>query len=288
VTSHIVMIDGAIVPPELAHVSVYDRGFLFGDGVFEVLRTYRGAPFAIDEHIARLRRSAEKVLIALPVDEPALRNEITSAVRASDNEESYVRVVLTRGTGPLSLDPDTAIRPLRVVLVAPLVSPPAHAYAAGIRAVLVHTRRTTDETAAAGAKVSNYLASLLAVREAKMRGGDEALIVDAHGNVVEGATSNVFVVREGLVATPPEEAGILAGITRAYIVQAAKDLGIPCEERALPVAEIFDADEVFVTSTIRELLSVAHVDDRSIGIGSPGPIARALYRQFRRAVEPSR
>jgi len=288
VTSHIVMIDGTIVPPELAHVSVYDRGFLFGDGVFEVLRTYRGAPFAVDEHIARLRRSAEKVLIALPVDEPALRNEITSAVRASDNEESYVRVVLTRGTGPLSLDPDTAIRPLRVVLVAPLASPPAHAYAAGIRAVLVHTRRTTDETAAAGAKVSNYLASLLAVREAKIRGGDEALIVDAHGNVVEGATSNVFVVREGLVATPPEEAGILAGITRACIVQAAKDLGIPCEERALPVAEIFDADEVFITSTIRELLSVAHVDDRPIGMGSPGPIARALYRQFRRAVEPSR
>ena len=287
-TSHIVMIDGTIVPPELAHVSVYDRGFLFGDGVFEVLRTYRGAPFAVDEHIARLRRSAEKVLIALPVDEPALRNEITSAVRASDNEESYVRVVLTRGTGPLSLDPDTAIRPLRVVLVAPLASPPAHAYAAGIRAVLVHTRRTTDETAAAGAKVSNYLASLLAVREAKIRGGDEALIVDAHGNVVEGATSNVFVVREGLVATPPEEAGILAGITRACIVQAAKDLGIPCEERALPVAEIFDADEVFITSTIRELLSVAHVDDRPIGMGSPGPIARALYRQFRRAVEPSR
>lgn len=287
-SSHIVMIDGAIVPPEHARVSVYDRGFLFGDSVFEVLRTYRGVPFALDEHIARLRRSAERVLIAVPVDEPVLRSEIARAVLASDNEESYVRVVLTRGAGPLSLDPDTAIQPLRVVLVAPLASPPLHAYVAGIRAVLVHTRRTTDETPAAGAKVSNYLASLLAVREAKLRGGNEALIVDAQGNVVEGATSNVFVVRGGRVETPPDEAGILAGITRAYIVQAAKDLGIPCEERALPVAEIFDADEVFVTSTIRELLSVAYVDDRPIGGGSPGPIARALHERFRRMVEPSR
>jgi branched-chain amino acid aminotransferase len=281
------MIDGAIVPPEHARVSVYDRGFLFGDSVFEVLRTYRGVPFALDEHVARLRRSAERVLIVVPVDDGVLRSEIARALLASNNEESYIRVVVTRGIGPLSLDPDTAIQPLRVVLVAPLVVPPIDAYAAGIRAVLVHTRRTADETSAAGAKVSNYLASLLAVREAKLQGGNEALIVDAYGHVVEGATSNVFVVRNGRLATPPEEAGILAGITRAFIVEAAKHLGIPCEERPLPVAEIFDADEVFITSTIRELLSVRYVDGRPIGAGSPGPVAQALYRQFRRIVEPT-
>ncbi|HEY8038467.1 MAG TPA: aminotransferase class IV [Polyangiaceae bacterium] len=278
-----IMIDGVLREPADATVSVYDRGFLYGDAVFEVLRTYGGKPFALDEHLARLRRSAERVHIALPVDESTLRDEIAAAIEAGGNDESYVRVVVTRGTGPLSLDPDTATQPLRVVLVDRVVPPPKDVYARGIALVTAHARRPTDDTAASGAKVTNYLANLLALREAKLRGAQEALLVDAREHVVEGASSNVFIVEHGRLATPPESAGILAGITRAHILAAARDLRIPVEEREVSLHRLYRADEVFITSSIREVLPVVLVDGRTIGAGVPGPVSRALHRRFRDA-----
>lgn len=277
----VVMMDGAVVAPNDAKVSVYDRGFLYGDAVFEVLRTYGGRPFALEEHLRRLRRSADRVYIALPIGDGELAREVESAVAASGNDESYVRIVVTRGAGPLSLDPDTATHPLRVILVEPVVPPPRDAYAKGIAVALVHTRRAADETAAAGAKVSNYLSNLLALREAKAQGAQEALIVDVSGHVVEGASSNVFVVTEGRLVTPPEEAGILAGITRAHILGAARATGIAVDERLLRPEDLWRADEVFITSSIRELLPVVRVDARAVGAGVPGPVSRALHRRFR-------
>jgi branched-chain amino acid aminotransferase len=275
------MIDGTLFSPAEARVSVYDRGFLYGDAVFEVLRTYAGKPFALGEHLARLRRSAERVFIALPLDDPALAREVEVAIAASGNAESYVRIVLTRGAGPLSLDPDTATHPLRAILVEPVLPPPREAYVKGIAVALIHTRRAVDGTAAAGAKVSNYLANLLAVREAKARGAQEALIVDARGRVVEGASSNVFVVSGGRLVTPPEEAGILAGITRAHILSAARALSIPVDEREILPEDIARAEEVFITSSIRELLPVVRVDGTPVGGGAPGAVSRALHRRFR-------
>lgn len=277
----VVSIDGVLRSPDQATVSVYDRGFLYGDAVFEVFRTYGGRPFAIEEHLTRLRRSAERVFIPLPVDEGTLRHEIEEALGAAGNEESYVRLVLTRGSGPLSLDPDSASHPLRVLYVEPVVPPPRDAYVHGVTLVSVHTRRATDETTAAGAKVSNYLANLLALREAKGKGAYEALIVDGQGRVVEGASSNVFVVSGGRVATPPESAGILAGITRAHILAAARALAVPTEERDLVLADVYGADEVFITSSIRELLPVVRVDEKTIGSGTPGSVSRTLHRRFR-------
>jgi branched-chain amino acid aminotransferase len=170
------------------------------------------------------------------------------------------------------------------VIVEPVVPPPREAYVHGVAAVIVHTRRAADETAAAGAKVSNYLANLLALREAKARGAHEALVADARGHIVEGASSNVFVVRGGRVATPPESEGILVGITRAHILSAAAALGIPLDERPLTTDDVYGADEVFITSSIRELLPVVRVDDRPIGGGAPGPVARALHERFRASV----
>jgi len=277
----VAVVDGVILTPADATVSVYDRGFLYGDAVFEVLRTYGGRPFALGEHVARLRRSAERVFIELPLGDAELGREVEAAIAASGNDESYVRVVVTRGSGPLSLDPGTAGRPLRVILVEPVVPPPREAYANGIAVALVHTRRAVDDTDAAGAKVSNYLANLLALREAKTRGAQEALVVDARGRVVEGASSNVFAVAGGRLATPPEDAGILAGITRAHILGAARALGVPVEERDLTPGDLWSADEVFITSSIRELLPVVRVDGRPVGAGVPGPVARALHRRFR-------
>ena len=283
-TGKVVFIDGAPFEPEAATVSVYDRGFLYGDAVFEVLRTYRGEPFALGEHVARLRRSAERVFIDLPLDDASMQGEIERAIAATHNEESYVRVVVTRGAGPLSLDPATARRPLRVILVEPIFPLAREPYADGVAAVTVATRRSADDTTAAGAKVTNYLESLIAVREATARGAVEALIVNGRGEVVEGATSNVFAVKGGRVTTPPEGAGILAGITRAHVLAAAVRLGVPVDEQTLRPESLYVADEVFITSSIRELMPVVRVDDRTIGAGRPGPVARTLHRAFRVAV----
>jgi branched-chain amino acid aminotransferase len=282
--TRVAMIDGSVFGPDDAKVSVYDRGFLYGDAVFEVLRTYGGVPFALDEHLRRLARSAELVAIDVPVDSTVLREEIERAIAAAQNDEAYVRIMITRGSGPLSIDPDTARRPLRVILVEPVNVPKREAYAEGIATITVRTKRSVDDTSAAGAKVTNYLSNLLAVREAKVRGAQEALIVDASGHVVEGATSNVFVVRHRGVSTPPVSAGILPGITRSHVIALAERLEIAVEERSFLPEDVYGADEVFVTSSIRELLPVVRVDDRVVGSGVPGPVARAIHRAFRDSV----
>ena len=281
----LVAIDGVIVTPERATVSVFDRGFLYGDAVFEVFRTYRGVPFGLGEHLARLRRSAALMHIPVPIDERALASEIAlalEAARAPDpSRDVYARLMLTRGTGPMGLDPDLAGAPLRVLVVAPVAPPIRDAYARGVGAALVATTRAIDGTSAVGAKVTSYLAAILAVREANARGAAEALIVDLHGNVVEGATSNVMIVKGGALSTPPESAGILAGVTRAYVLEAALARGIATSLVPLVPDDLFAADEVFVTSSIREVLPVVTVDGRTIAAGAPGPITRQLHCDLR-------
>jgi branched-chain amino acid aminotransferase len=278
----IVLIDGVPKTPEQATVSAYDRGFLYGDSVFETIRTYNGKPFALADHMARLARSAERVFIPLPADISTIAAEVESAVQLAANPESYIRVMVTRGTGPMALDPDLAERPSRFVFVEPLVAPPHDAYARGIEVLLVRTARATDATAAAGAKVANYLMSLLAIREAKRAGAAEALIVDGRGCVLEGATSNVFLVKDGALATAPEESGILPGITRARVLEAAARLHIAVTLRDIQEMEIFHADEIFICSSIRELLPVVRADGKPIGSGVPGLTTRRIHQEFRK------
>jgi branched-chain amino acid aminotransferase len=280
----IVIVNGQVTPPETAAISVYDRGFLYGDSVFETIRTYGGEPFALDEHLARLERSADRVFIRPPVSTETLAAEVREGLRLSQNTESFVRIMLTRGTGPLGLDPDLAEKPSRVVLVEPFVPPPTEAYENGIDAIVVHAARAADATPAAGAKVANYLTSLLAIREARRRGATEAFIVDARGSVLEGTTSNVFFVKGGELVTPPENAGILAGITRAHVLRAAAEIGVATALRDVREVELFDADELFISSTLREILPVVHLEGRPIGAGRPGPVTRRLHEAFRRYV----
>jgi branched-chain amino acid aminotransferase len=280
----VVMIDGELLAPEHAKVSVFDRGFLYGDSVFETIRTYGGRPFALEEHLERLERSARLVAIDMPVPRETLRRELLDAVAAAGNPESYVRLTVTRGSGELGLDPGLASGPLRVVIVAPLEPPSAQAYEDGIAAVTYRTQRATDDTNAMGAKVGNYLVSVLAMREARAAHAAEALIVDGNGNVVEGATSNVFVVKDGRVLTPPDTAGILPGITRAKLLAVCADESVQVELRSLSLEEVRKADELFVSSSIRELLPVVRVDGSAIAGGRPGPVTRHLLTSFRRKV----
>ncbi len=275
----IVLINGEAEAPESASVSVYDRGFLYGDSVFETIRSYGGELFELAEHLERLAHSAERMGIAMPLSLDALAAEVKRAVALSGNDESYVRLMLTRGTGPLGLDPALADTPLRVVFVQPLKMPPAQLYRDGVTVCCLEMVRASD--AAESAKLGNYVASVLALRKARERGADEALVMNREGFVVEGTTSNVFVLCDGVLTTPPLTIGVLAGITRKEIARLAKESSIPFEERSLLQADVLRADEVFLTSSIRELVPVVKVDGRTIGDGKPGPITRKLHRAFR-------
>jgi branched-chain amino acid aminotransferase len=279
----IVLINGQVADPDHAGISVYDRGFLYGDSVFETIRTYGGVPYALDDHMRRLGRSAERVLIALPAAIATISDEVTRAIGLASNPESYVRVMVTRGTGPMGLDPDLAESPNRVVFVEPLVAPPREHYRDGIGVILARTARTADATRAAGAKVANYLTSLLALRDAKRAGAAEALFVDGKGRVIEGASSNVFIVRRGELVTTPEESGILPGITRAHLIKAAARLGIGMATGDITEADLFAADEAFISSSIREVLPVVRVDSRPIGSGVTGRVTRRIHEEFRAA-----
>ena len=277
-----VMLDGLLVPPERAVVSVFDRGFLYGDSVFESWRSYEGSPFALDEHLARLEHSAERVLIALPVSRATLRAEVLSAMAAHGSAEAYVRLTLTRGVGrALGLDPELAERPLRVVLVSTLSPPASELYEVGIAAITFRAERPSDAPAVTDAKIGNYLLAVLAMRAARDKGAREALLLDAQGNLLEGATSNVFAVFRGTLVTPPETAAILPGITRAHVLRIARDSGVPVELRSLPKAELAQADEVFISSSIRELVPVVSIDGQRVGPGLPGPVTRELLRRYR-------
>ena len=280
----LVSIDGQIVSPAEAKVSVFDRGFLYGDSVFETIRTYDGQPYALDEHIERLAGSAQRVAIELPVSVGQLRERVLRVVQESGNPESYIRLMVTRGSGELGLAPDLAVEPLVVILVTPLTPPPPEAYREGIAVISHHTRRATDSTLAEGAKVGNYLASVLAMKEAKSRGAAEALILDADGRVVEGATSNLFLFTSGprpVLVTPPVSAGILPGITRAGVLEVARELGLQVELRAPTLDDLHRASEVFISSSIRELLPVVRIDDQQVGDGRPGPLTRQIHEAFR-------
>lgn len=283
-----VWIDGSKKSPENSVVSVLDRGFLYGDSVFETIRTYGQKPFALQAHLLRLEESAQRVLIELPVSLETLAEEVSTAVTSSGYSECYVRVMVTRGQGALGLDPRMAVRPLRVMIVAPLSPPPWDDYRNGISAITFETSRATDDTPAAGAKVGNYLVAVLANKQAAEAGAKEALIKNSRGEVTEGATSNVFWFEGDRLLTPPLSSGILAGITRHHIIDCAKGLGLEVVERVPTVDELLASDGVFVSSSIREMLPVVSIDGEAIAGGRVPPFFGALHSAFRRAagVEP--
>jgi len=276
-----VWIDGQLSRADDARISVFDRGFLYGDSAFEVMRTYGKRPFREGEHLARLVGSCERLVMRLPLTAAELSAAIAQTIEASEQPECYVRVMVTRGVGPMSLDLSQADSPSVLVFALPLSPPPEGTYVEGVAVGLSQAARATDGTSAAGAKSSNYLASLLALHEVKQRGCHEALIVGASGDVIEGATSNVFAVRAGELFTPPIHAGILAGITRQAVIELATEQRRRVHEVPLAPSELFNADEVFITSSVREVVPVVRVDAVTIGAGRPGPVTLGLLAAYR-------
>lgn len=289
-----VSIDGVLVPAGSARVSVFDRGFLYGDSVYEVVRTYGLEPFEVDAHLERLAASAGRIALHLPWDGPRLAREIRRVVEASrggdepdpegapwNQGERSVRVVVTRGSGEMGLDPGLATEPAVVVMALPFRGPPLSAYREGVSAWPFGGPGGPGRGVDPAAKTGEHLFHVLAVAEARAHRAHEALLVDRDGFVTEGASSNLFTVREGVLSTPPLQAGILAGVTRALVLDLARTLAIPLREEPLHLAALEGAEEAFLTSTVREVLPLVRVGDRSVGFGTPGPVTRRLHDAFR-------
>jgi len=281
----VVSVNGRLTSAAEAVVSVFDHGFLYGEGIYETLRTYDRIPFLFGRHVDRLRESAAMLSLPVPVSDADLRQEVDRTIAGlPDAAELYVRILLTRGAGELNYSLTACPAPTLVVIVKPLVPPPASTFDAGIRLSLVSVRRNPRAALDPAIKSNNLLNNALAMQEALQHGADEALMLNVEGEIAEGSQSNVFLVRDGRVETPPLAAGLLAGITREFVMGLCQDLGVECRETTLRPADLEAADEAFITGTTREVTPVVQVDRRTIGSGTPGPVTRRLLERFRQRI----
>jgi branched-chain amino acid aminotransferase len=267
-------------------VPVYDHGFLYGEGVYETLRTYSKVPFLYDRHQARLRASAQRIRLEVPFTDDELAGWIDQTVAAAGKmEEAYIRVLLTRGVGELNYDPRSTPNPTTVIIVKPLVEPPARVFEQGINICLVDIQRNHPQSVNPLIKANNLLNNALAMQEANRRGGEEGLMLNYRGELSECSQANFFMVRDGVVLTPPSEAGLLEGITRAFIFEIGKDAGIDVRNEGLYPKDLETADEAFITSTTRELSPVTSIDGKPVGDGKVGAVTRKLLEAFRRKAQ---
>lgn len=279
-----VCVNGRVTHERDAVISVFDHGFLYGEGIYETIRTYNGRPFLYERHMRRLRNSAAMLVLDLPFTDEQLAAEIdrTMAAATLDGGEAYIRVLVTRGIGDLSYDPSATPAPSVVIIVKRQIDPPPEAYSEGVEIAIVSVVRNHPDTVSPLIKSNNLLNSALGMQEALRRGAFEGLMRNYRGELTECTTSNIFVVRDGRVITPPLDAGLLAGITRGFIFDVGAHLGIEVREDILRDQDLFAADEAFLTSTTREAVPVITVDGQTIGSGSPGPVTTALLAEFRR------
>jgi branched-chain amino acid aminotransferase len=281
-----VYVNGIIKPAGEAVVPVYDHGFLYGEGVYETLRTYNRVPFLYDRHMGRLRASAGRILLDVPFSDGELGTWIDSTVAAAgEMKEAYIRILFTRGVGELNYDPKSTPKPTTVIIVKPLEEPPARVFEQGIKICLVDILRNHPHSVNPLIKANNLLNNALAMQEAYRRGGEEGLMCNYRGELSECSQANFFMVRDGVVLTPKSEAGLLEGITRAFLFEVGKDIGIDVREATLFPKDLETADEAFITSTTRELSPVTRIDDRPVGTGKVGSITNRMLDGYRRKAQ---
>jgi branched-chain amino acid aminotransferase len=285
-----VNVNGRVSDQEHAVISVFDHGFLYGEGVYETLRTYNGQPFLFDRHMRRLRKSAGMLALEIPLQDEQIDARFrdtmrTAGVGDSAEREAYIRILVTRGVGELTYDPAATPIPSVVVIVKPNVDPPREVFERGVRVSLVPIVRNHPGSVNPLIKSNNLLNNALAMQNAFRHGGFEGVMRNYKGELAECTQSNLFIVRDGAALTPPLDAGLLAGITREFLFEVGADAGIPVREAVLRDADLFGADESFLTSTTREVVPIVQVDDRRIGAGTPGPITRALLEGYRRKAQ---
>lgn len=280
----VIYVNGGFYQREKAVVSVFDHGYLYGDGIYETLRTYGGRVFKLGEHSRRLSRSAGKIYLRLPFDDTGMEDAVRETLErnglAVPDKDAYVRVTVSRGPGELGLDPDLCPEPTVVIIAKEFKGYPHEMYEEGIGVLVATTRRNPPSSLDPAIKSTNFLNNILAKVEAKNAGAYEALMLNQDGYVAEGTISNVFMVSGGTLLTPPEEAGILMGVTRGFVIGLAEGLGIPVKEELITPDRLMSADEVFITNTTMEVMPVTAVDGVKVGTGRVGETVKSLRAAY--------
>jgi len=285
----VVYVNGTISTAAEAVVPVFDHGFLYGEGVYETLRTYGRVPFLFGPHMERLRRSAGLMALDVPFEDARMHEWIVDTMAAHERlmgplPEAYIRILLTRGVGALTYHPSACPTPTVVIIVKAFPAPAEKAFTEGIKVALVDVRRNHPSALNPTIKSNNLLNNALAMQEALRHNAEEALMQNHDGQIVECSQSNFFIVKGGRLRTAPLADGLLPGITRQFVMDLGNDLGIPTDETSFTPDDVYAADEAFITGTTREVTPVVRVGDRGIGSGQPGAVTRRLLEEFRRRV----
>lgn len=279
---------GRLVPQKEATISVFDHGLLYGDGVFEGIRIYQGQPFRLEQHLIRLEESAEAIFLTVPLKKEDIEKAVIETVNKNlerNSEVNYIRLVVTRGKGDLGLDIRKCPAGNIFIIVDKISLYPAETYDKGLRIGVAATRRTPADSLNPRIKSLNYLNNILAKIEATKSGAEEALMLNHDGHVAECSGDNIFMVKDGALWTPPEEAGVLLGVTRSLVIQIAKGQGVGCEEKLFDLEDLRGAQECFLTGTAAEIVPVVALDEYVIGPGTPGPVTQKLRQAFRDITE---
>lgn len=279
-----IWIDGTLYDRENARISVYDHGLLYGDGVFEGIRVYSGRIFECEAHLRRLYDSARAIRLTIPLSAEELRAAMDTTVRANGFSDCYIRAVVTRGAGYLGLNPRKCPRPTVFIIADSIEMFPPEKCERGLALITASVIRNHPNAVSPRIKSMNYLNNILAKLEAVDAGADDAVMLNHEGNVSECSGENIFIVRNGEVATPGTADGILEGITRGVILHLCRREGIPCVEKTLQRHDLYVADECFVTGTAAEVMPVTSIDRRPVGDGTVGPVTRRLKELFHRHV----
>lgn len=281
----VIYLNGDYVSKENAKVSVFDHGFLYGDGIFEGIRIYNGNIFKCKEHLDRLYDSAKSIMLDIPLTYPEMEQALIETIRRNELRDGYIRLVVSRGPGNLGLDPKRCPKAWVIIIVEQLAIYPAEAYRDGLVSVSVVQRRNIPDALNPKIKSLNYLNNILVKIQANLAGVGEAIMLNAQGYVAEGSSDNIFIIKKGVVYTPPCYIGALEGITRGAIIELCDKLGYKLKEEPFTLHDVYIADEVFFTGTAAEVIAVREVDGRTIGEGKAGPITTHLLEEFRKIVD---
>ncbi len=276
----LIYIDGKYCPKSEAKISVYDHGFLYGDGVFEGIRAYSGSVFKLREHIKRLYASARAIMINIPFAEEKMIEAVIDTLKKNRLVDAYIRLIVSRGVGDLGLDPRKCSKPTIIIITDRISLHKGKAKNEGLAAIISWVKRDPVDATTHEVKSLNYLNSILAKIEANSANVDEAICLNKQGFVCEGVAENIFTVTDGVIITPPTSTGALRGITRSVVIGIAKRLGFTVIKKEITPADLFLADEVFFTGTAAEVVPVKEINKRKIGAGKPGPITRRLMEEY--------
>ncbi|MGE5751868.1 MAG: branched-chain-amino-acid transaminase [Nitrospirota bacterium] len=277
----LIYINGHFVPKEEATVSVFDHGFLYGDGIYETMRAYNGEPFLLVRHMERLTHSAKAISLALPMPLEGIEKVLKETLRINNLTEAYLRLHISRGPGEIGLDPALCPAPTMVIIAKQFKDYPAEHYERGVSVAIVKTRRNHPLALDPSIKGTNFLNNILAKIESVRAGAYEGIMLNWEGFVAEGTICNVFMVKSGMLLTPALSIGILEGVTRGLVLDLARQIHTPAQEAAFRPQELMDADECFITNSTIEVMPVTIVDGKPVGNGKPGPVTTALARAYR-------